>query len=245
MADHLVTEEAVEALARARWDARRQAIIDSGTAAGPGRAWDEIEPRSGRDVRATEWNKARCNLEEVAAILAPAIAAKAVEEKERQIERLTVAYEKLEMQRREERDALLERVERGQKAEAERDQAIQNRDSDLEHLGLVRCKSCDNGVISGTDSERDPEGNLVPVPVQERCPDCDGTGWRNQRADQAKQKERERLEKAITKPIHDLATHIGRGRVFAGNDEPKLARRELDCAAEALKLLRARVWWDR
>lgn len=132
---------------------------------------------------------------------APAIAAKAVEEKEAELERWKKralaaegrsaknigCAEKAEQAVEGMRKQVQEAVDRGR----------ENRDADLEHLGLVRCESCEEGVACGTDSERDPEGNLVPVPVREWCPDCDGTGWRNQRGDQAIQKERERLEKVL------------------------------------------------
>lgn len=57
----LLSDEVVEAVARHRWNARREAIIQSGSAEGPGAAWDDIEPdpRNGHDVRASEWNAAR------------------------------------------------------------------------------------------------------------------------------------------------------------------------------------------
>jgi hypothetical protein len=67
----LVSEAEVESFARARWEARRQAIIDSGTAGSPGAAWDEIEPspRNGHDIRASEWNAARSDLALAASVL--------------------------------------------------------------------------------------------------------------------------------------------------------------------------------
>lgn len=68
---------------------------------------------------------------------------------------------------------------------------------DLERLGLTRCSNCDEGVVCGTDTERDPEGNLYPVPVQERCPDCEGIGWVNTRAIRAVEEERKRLREAL------------------------------------------------
>jgi hypothetical protein len=57
----LLSDEIVEAVARRRWNARREAIIQSGSAEGPGAAWDDIEPdpRNGHDARASDWNAAR------------------------------------------------------------------------------------------------------------------------------------------------------------------------------------------
>lgn len=65
------SKEAVEELARKRWNARRAEILESGTAAGPGREWDEIEPnpRNGHDVRAATFNAAHRDLEDAAPIL--------------------------------------------------------------------------------------------------------------------------------------------------------------------------------
>lgn len=89
--------------------------------------------------------------------------------------------------------ALAKGAEEERAAQAERDRlAAKALAADLEHLGLVRCPDCDEGTVTGTETERDPEGNIypVPVPVPERCPTCDGTGWRNQGAEE----ERERVE---------------------------------------------------
>jgi hypothetical protein len=47
-----------------------------------------------------------------------------------------------------------------------------------ERLGVVECPNpeCEDGVVCVTGTERGPEGEPIPVPEQERCPDCKGTG---------------------------------------------------------------------
>ena len=80
--------------------------------------------------------------------------------------------------------------------------------------------------------QADPEGGYIDVCATSAI------------IDQAKREERQRLREALKEPIHVLASTIGRARVFADNDEPKLARRELDCAADAMGRLRDALTFD-
>lgn len=83
-------EKAVEALARKRWNGRRAEIIESGTAAYPGKIWDEIQPnpKNGQDVRASERNRAWRDLEDIEPILRSQIASELGERAERAEEAL-------------------------------------------------------------------------------------------------------------------------------------------------------------
>lgn len=92
----------------------------------------------------------------------------------------------------------------------------QVREEERERLGMVECPNCDEGTITETESERDPNGDLVPIPVPARCPDCDGTGFRQRREESldearfsAEEREREMHDRALAaeQKINQAAQH--------------------------------------
>lgn len=123
-----------------------------------------------------------------------------------------LAQQRLDSQHRaeERREHALQevRVQELANTENQRDAAAK-RAMEMERLGLDRCPDCDEGVACSTDTERDPNGDLIPVPVQERCESCDGIGWINQAA----QQERERVKEAL---LSDEAVDLVTARRYDG-----------------------------
>lgn len=84
-------------------------------------------------------------------------------------------------------------------------------------LGMVECPNCEEGTVCGTDTGRDPDGSIYPIPVQEPCPTCGASGFvpacLRTAMEQAVAEERERLRsKEVVEATLDLMGELPAGR---------------------------------